>query len=117
VSRESTSTAGPRGADSQIGAREQDWPRIADVVPPRSLPIDLAALDPDGVVVRTSTGPVADATLANTAGWRLADIGAANGHGNAASVLAIMRVLSLGGEAGGIRLLSPTTTDLVGAGR
>jgi CubicO group peptidase (beta-lactamase class C family) len=45
--------------------------------------------------------------------WRAADLGALNGHSNARGVLDVMRVLSLGGEAGGVRLLSPETVDLV----
>ena len=64
-------------------------------------------------MVRTFTGPVADAAAANTAAWRDADMGATNEHGNARSVVQIMRVLSLGGEAGGVRLLSPETIELV----
>jgi CubicO group peptidase (beta-lactamase class C family) len=54
--------AGPLGADFQIGAAEQDWPRIADVVPPPPLPFDLAALDPASPAYKTITGPVADAS-------------------------------------------------------
>jgi CubicO group peptidase (beta-lactamase class C family) len=105
--------AGPMGADFQIGAREEDWDRIADVVPPPPLPFDLAAADPASPMVRTFTGPVADAAAANTAAWRHADMGATNGHGHARSVVQIMRVMSLGGEAGGVRLLSPETIELV----
>jgi CubicO group peptidase (beta-lactamase class C family) len=40
-------------------------------------------------------------------------LAALNGHSNARGVLDVMRVLSLGGEAGGVRLLSPKTIDLV----
>ena len=105
--------AGPMGADFQIGAREEDAGRISDVIPPPPLPFDLEALDPASPVVRTFTGPVADAAAANTAAWRAADMGATNGHGNAKSVVQIMRVMSLGGEAGGVRLLSPETIELV----
>jgi CubicO group peptidase (beta-lactamase class C family) len=105
--------AGPMGADLQIGARAEDWDRIADVVPPPPLPFDLAAADPASPMVRTFTGPVADAAAANTAAWRQADMGATNGHGHARSVVQIMRVMSLGGEAGGVRLLSSETIDLV----
>jgi CubicO group peptidase (beta-lactamase class C family) len=105
--------AGPLGADFQIGAREEDWGRISDVIPPPPLPFDLAALDPASPLVRTFTGPVADAADANTPAWRKADIGAANGHGNARSVVRIMRAMSLGGESGGVRLLSPETIELV----
>ena len=105
--------AGPLGADLQIGAREQDWGRIADVVPPPPLPFDLASLPPDSPVVRTFTGPTADASRANTAGWRRADMGAVNGHANARSVARALSVLSRGGEVDGVRLLSPGTIELV----
>jgi len=105
--------AGPLGADFQIGAAESDWERIADVVPPPPLPIDFGALDPESPVVRTFTGPVVDANFANTPGWRHADIGAANGHGNASSVARILSVISRGGEVDGVRLLQPETIELI----
>jgi CubicO group peptidase (beta-lactamase class C family) len=104
--------AGPLGADFQIGAREADRDRISPVVPPPPLPIDLSTLDPASPVFRCFTGPVADASKANTAAWRAADMGALNGHSNAKGVLDVMRVMSLGGEAGGVRLLSEKTRDL-----
>jgi CubicO group peptidase (beta-lactamase class C family) len=105
--------AGPLGADFQIGARPEDRDRIAPVVPPPPLPIDMSTLDPASPVFRCFTGPVADASKANTDGWRAADMGALNGHSNARGVLDVMRALSLGGEAGGVRLLSSKTIDLV----
>jgi CubicO group peptidase (beta-lactamase class C family) len=105
--------AGPLGADFQIGAVESDWARIADVIPSPPLPFDLKALGPDSPAVKTLTGPPARAEAANTPGWRLADIGAANGHGNARSVARIMSVVSRGGEIDGVRLLGPGTIDLI----
>ncbi|HUL24342.1 MAG TPA: serine hydrolase domain-containing protein, partial [Streptosporangiaceae bacterium] len=75
--------AGPLGADFQIGAAESDWGRISDVIPPPPLPFDLEAIGLDSPTVKTLTGPPAEAENANTPGWRRADIGAANGHGNA----------------------------------
>src|SRR4029079_19033719 len=90
--------AGPLEADFQIGAKEADWGRIANVVPPPPLPFDLNALPDDNVAKRTFLGPEADANAANTPGWRNADMGALNGHGNARSVGRIMSALSLGGE-------------------
>jgi CubicO group peptidase (beta-lactamase class C family) len=105
--------AGPLGADFQIGAAEEDWGRIANVVPPPPLPFDLEALGMDSPVVKTFTGPPADAAAANTAAWRLADIGAANGHGNARSVARILSVISRGGELDGVRLLRPETIELI----
>ena len=105
--------AGPLGADFQIGAIEADWGRIAPVTPPPPLPFDLASLDPGSPVYKTFTGPVADAAAANTPAWRRAELGALNGHGNARSVARILRVLALGGEAGGVRLLSPDAIGLI----
>jgi len=105
--------AGPLGADFQIGAADSDWDRIADVVPPPPLPFDLAALDPDSPAVKTLTGPPVAAEVANTPGWRRADIGAANGHGNARSVARVMSVVARGGEVDGVRLLGPDAIDVI----
>ncbi len=105
--------AGPLGADFQIGAAERDWPRIAPVVPPPPLPIDLASLPPESPMFKTFTGPAADAGNANTPGWRRADMGALNGHANARSVARIIRTLALGGAVNGTRLLSPDTIELI----
>jgi CubicO group peptidase (beta-lactamase class C family) len=105
--------AGPLGADFQIGAAEGDWGRVADVVPPPPLPFDLEALGLDSPAVKTLTGPFVPAEVANTTGWRLADIGAANGYGNARSVARVMSAVARGGEVGGVRLLSQDTIDLI----
>jgi len=105
--------AGPLGADFQIGAAEADWDRIADVVPPPPLPFDFAAIPQDSPTVRTLTGPAVEAQTANTPGWRRADIGAANGHGNARSVARVMSVVARGGEVDGVRLLGQDTIDLI----
>jgi len=105
--------AGPLGADFQIGADQSDWGRIADVVPPPPLDIDLAALGMDSPAVKTFTGPIPAAGDANTPGWRRADMGACNGHGNARSVARVMSVVSRGGEVDGVRLLGPDTIDLI----
>ncbi len=105
--------AGPLGADFQIGAAESDWARIAPVIPPPPLPFDLDALDHDSPVYKTFTGPAADAAMANTPGWRRADMGALNGHGNARSVARILKSLALGGTVDGVRLLSPDTIGVI----
>jgi len=105
--------AGPLGADFQVGAREADWDRIAPVVPPPPPDVDPRTLDPESVLMKTFTGPVASAKAANSPEWRRADLGALNGHSNARGVLRVMRTMTLGGEAGGVRLLSPATIDRV----
>jgi len=105
--------AGPLGADFQIGAAERDWGRVAEIIPPPPLDFDLAAAGADSPMVKTLTGPALPAAAANTPGWRNATLGAVNGHGNARSVARVLSVLSLGGEAGGVRLLKPETIDVV----
>jgi CubicO group peptidase (beta-lactamase class C family) len=102
--------AGPLGADFQIGAAEEDWGRIADVVPPPPTQFDLT---PGSPAYKTFTGPAGDARFANTPAWRRADIGAVNGHGNARSVARILSAVSRGGEVDGVRLLGRKTIDLI----
>jgi CubicO group peptidase (beta-lactamase class C family) len=103
--------AGPLGADFQVGAQERDWGRIAPVIAPP--PEAESPLDPESVRGKTYLGPKSSVNAANSPEWRHADLGALNGHSNARGVLDVLRVLSLGGEAGGVRLLSEKTIDLV----
>ncbi|GAA2811714.1 serine hydrolase domain-containing protein [Crossiella cryophila] len=105
--------AGPLGADFQIGALEQDWGRIAELVPPPPLDFDLEALGPDSIIVRSLTGPAMTAEVARTAAWRGADIGGANGHGNARSVARMLSAITLGGTVGGHRLLGQDTIEAI----
>lgn len=105
--------ARPLGADFQIGLDPADAGRVSNVVPPPPIAFDLDALGPDSVAVKTVTGPLVDASVAWSDGWRGADIGAANGHGNARSVARIQSVVANGGEVDGVRLLSPKTIDLI----
>ncbi|MDX6743987.1 serine hydrolase domain-containing protein [Actinocorallia sp. A-T 12471] len=105
--------AGPLGADFQIGALPQDAGRVAEIIPPPPLPVDLGSLDPDLPVVKTFTGPVLDAARANDADWRAADLGALNGHASARGLARILSPIARGGTANGVALLSPATIDLI----
>lgn len=108
-----TEIAGPLDADFQIGAREEDRGRVAEIIPPPPLPVDLSALEADDPMLKTFIGPPANAEAANTDAWRQADMGALNGHANARSVARIMSAVTLGGVVGGVRLLSKPTVDLI----
>ena len=105
--------AGPLGADFHIGLNPSEFGRVSNVVPPPPLPIDLASLDPESVIVKTFTGPGPDASAAWTPEWRQAENGAAGGHGNARSLARIQSVVACGGEIDGVRLLSPDTIALI----
>jgi CubicO group peptidase (beta-lactamase class C family) len=105
--------AGPLGADFHIGLAPSEFGRIAPVILPPPLPIDIAALDPGMVLVKTFTGPAPDPSAVYSDAWRQADIGAANGHGNARSIAQIQAAVSNGGVSGGVRLLGDQTLERI----
>lgn len=104
---------GPLGCDFHIGLDPSEFHRVANVIPPPPLPFDMATLDPDSVLVKTFTGPAPGAEASWTPEWRQADIGAANGHGNARSVAMAQSAISNGGVASGTRLLSQDAIDQI----
>jgi len=108
--------AEPLNADVQIGARACDSHRIAELVAPPPRDLGLARLAPDHPAVRTFAAFPPGAygvAIAETAPWRGADIGGANGHGNARGLVRALAPISLGGKANGVRLLSPDTIDVI----
>jgi len=105
--------AQPLGIDFHIGLAESEFGRISNVIPPPPMPIDMASLDPNMVVVKTFTGPAPGAEASWTKEWRQADIGAANGHGNARSLAVAQSAISNGGVVHGTKLLSPETIEQI----
>jgi CubicO group peptidase (beta-lactamase class C family) len=104
--------AGPLGADFHIGVPPEELHRVANVVPPPA-PTDPPPLDPKSVAFKTMTNPVMRPEDTWTEGWRRADIGAGNGHGNARSLACLQSAVACGGEVDGVRLLSPPTIDRI----
>jgi CubicO group peptidase (beta-lactamase class C family) len=108
--------AEPLRADVQIGALPVDDHRVAEVIPPPPLPIPLDALPTDHPAYRTFASFPPDensAMIVETEGWRRADIGGVNGHGNARALARALSPISLGGKANGVQLLSQQTIDLI----
>lgn len=107
--------AEPLGADFHIGLPESEFDRVSNVIPPPPAEglMDLADLDPGHPAIKVFTGPAPEASVAWTSEWRTAEIGAANGHGNARSVARIQAVVANGGALDGIKLLSPETIELI----
>jgi CubicO group peptidase (beta-lactamase class C family) len=105
--------AGPLGADFSIGVPRSEYDRVSNVVPPPPAQLDLSQLPPGHPAIRTFGPLPLDATLPRTDAWREAEIGAANGFGNARSVARIQSVISNGGEVDGVRLLSQPTIDRI----
>jgi CubicO group peptidase (beta-lactamase class C family) len=106
--------AGPLGADFQIGAAATDSARVADVILPADPMEGIPPFDQwTEQMTKTFSGPAPDPAIANTAGWRGADIGAANGHTNARALARILSSISLGGSVDGVQLLRPETIEKI----
>ncbi|KAL9620899.1 MAG: hypothetical protein Q9160_004552 [Pyrenula sp. 1 TL-2023] len=130
--------AGPLGADFQLGAKEEDWGRCADIVPPPDAPPQQPADEGDGkppppaatAAAAAQTSPPApnhasiaakvhsnisgvSALTAHTPAWRYAALGASNGHSNARALARILSVISLGGSLDNMTFLSPQTISLI----
>ncbi|WP_017669061.1 serine hydrolase domain-containing protein [Sandarakinorhabdus sp. AAP62] len=97
--------AGPLGADFHIGLDAAHDPRVADLVPP---PQGASITDgPQSDLAKNmGSNPPVNPLETRTRAWRAAEIPAANGHGNARSVVAVQTLMANGGMAGGKRLLS-----------
>ena len=95
--------AGPLGADFHIGLPESEDRRVSYVIAP-DVDMDVLAVTP--TAKRGLGKPKMDGTEPRAAGWRRAEIPAANGHGNARSVALIQAAVSNGGQVAGVKLLS-----------
>ena len=97
--------AEPLDADFYIGTPEEVFPRIGELIAPES---NLAQQvdETDAIATRTFLNPAADARESRTPGWREAEIPAANGHGNARSVVRVQSIVANGGKAFGKTLMS-----------
>jgi CubicO group peptidase (beta-lactamase class C family) len=100
--------AGPLGGDYHIGAGPELDDRVSNLV--RTRP-DRPGTDPNSIMDRVFFNPYVTPEDAGTIAWRRAELGGSNGHGNARGVGAVQSVLSCGGEARGVRLLSRAGCD------
>ncbi len=98
--------AQPLGADFYIGTPEAHFGRIGELIPPTAGLAEQTGGDADSISARTFKNPAANANLSGTSGWRKAEIPAANGHGNARSVVRAQTAVANGGTAFGVELLS-----------
>src|SRR5262245_14485686 len=99
--------AGPLGGDYHIGTGTDCDARVAPMI--QGSP----HLEPTANTIqnRVFLNPYCTPQIANTVEWRRGELGGSNGHGNARSVAAVQSVLSNGGEARGVRLLSRAGCD------
>lgn len=104
--------AAPLDADFHIGTPAALDARVSHLVANfGALGADDPRLEGHDIARRTLTNPVLRASSANEHAWRRAEIPAGNGHGNARSVARVHTMTALGGEVGGLRLLSEGMVD------
>ena len=99
--------AGPLGADFHIGVPESEFGRVAEMIPAvGNEDITPPAPDPDSITARVFNSAELGNNAVNSSGWRRAEIPAANGHGNARSVVRAQTPLANRGSAFCVDLLS-----------
>jgi CubicO group peptidase (beta-lactamase class C family) len=110
--------AGPLGADVHIGTGPEHDHRVALVIPPDdSAPLALGsekapATDRDSIPYRAAN-PRLVAEQSWEIPWRRAEIPAAGGHANARGAALAQSVVSAGGTARGVELLSKEVIDRI----
>ncbi len=104
--------AEPLGADFHIGLDPVHFARVADLIPYAPDP-NAPVPPPDSIAARTFARGMPDPAWTKNAGWRRAEIPAANGHGNARAIALSHAPLACGGTARGKRLLSRETCESV----
>ncbi|MDE0966308.1 MAG: serine hydrolase [Candidatus Latescibacteria bacterium] len=94
------------GADFQIGVDPNDFPRIANLIEAKET-APILEMDPDSIPGRVFAGMEDDvAAMTTSVEWKQAEIPAANGHGNARSIVRAQTALANSGSAFGVQLLS-----------
>lgn len=95
--------AEPLDADFHIGTDASKASRIADLIPP---PPAVGRAEEDSIAARTFRSPKVDVGDTSSRGWREAEIPAANGHGNARSIVRIQSAMANDGSVFGKRIMS-----------
>ena len=104
--------AGPLGAEFFIGTPAEEDHRVSRVIPP-----DMSAIQGQmagsELLTKVFTNPILSAERSWDEDWRRAEIPAANGQSNARGVGAVQSIVSNGGEARGVRLLSQAGVEAI----
>ena len=104
--------AEPLNIDFHIGLPEELDSRVGELIPPPPAdPQDTEESDQNSMPNRVFQNPILTARETLTREWRVAEIPASNGHGNARSVARVGAALACGGELNGVRLLSLKTIE------
>ncbi len=102
--------AEPMEADFHISTSAQLDSRIGNLIPPEA---PIAVADNQSIASRTFANPQVDATEPRRRKWREAEIPAANGHGNARSIVRAQTAMANGGSAFGKNIMSEAGTKRI----
>ena len=91
--------------DFHIGVNPKHFDRIADLVAAKEV-APILEMDPDSITGRVFSNLDITPESSGSAGWRQAEIPAANGHGNARSVVRAQTAMANNGRAFGTELFS-----------
>lgn len=105
--------ADPLGADFHIGLDPALFSRTAEMLFGGEIPQMPEEMTPDYMKGREDGTPNVMPPETNSNGWRQTESPAANGHGNARSVVRAQSPIVNGGSAFGVDLLSSTTIDQI----
>ncbi|MYQ42248.1 CubicO group peptidase, beta-lactamase class C family [Streptomyces sp. LamerLS-316] len=110
---------GPLSIDFHVGLPEKDAGRVAELVQPKAVSREQAALfaTMEPVAIASLLNPGTGTAAANTPEWRAAEIPAANGHGTARGVAALYGILAGRGSLDGRRILSEEAAERVREGQ
>lgn len=110
---------GPLSIDFTVGLPEKDAGRVAELVQPKAVSREQAALFAamEPVAIASLLNPGTGIAAANTPGWRAAEIPAANGHGTARAVASLYGILAGRGTLDGRKILSEEAAERVREGQ
>ncbi|MFD9498452.1 serine hydrolase domain-containing protein [Streptomyces sp. NPDC060035] len=110
---------GPLDIDFTVGLPEKDADRVAELVQPKTVSHEQAALFArmEPVAIASLLNPGTGTAAANTPEWRAAEIPAANGHGTARAVASLYGILAGRGSIDGRRILSEEAAERVREGQ
>ena len=101
--------AQPLNADFYVGLPAIFDARVAELVPPKALPVTGSASEMPRPVRMAMQNPALDPGATTTRAWRAAEIPAVNGHASARGIARLFGMVANGGGLGSIRPLSPAS--------
>ncbi|PIG86591.1 beta-lactamase [Aspergillus arachidicola] len=102
----------PRNADFHLPVAEEEWDRIAEMVPAQTN-MDISALDPNSIMYRAMAGSPGNPNMPKEPAFRRSGLGSIGGFTNARGANDILSIITQNGTVEGKRFLRPETVDKI----